>query len=207
MKTLFKRIGTATMLGALSISLAACGNDPTAVVPTATVPAINTLVTAAPATALPDSTPTTSAASESAPTASEPTATAPSVSTSTSTKLNLNTVTEAELMSTIPNFPSRMVREFQEYRPYTSIQQFRREIGKYVDQSQVTTWEKYVYVPVSPNDSDAETLMQLPGVTDTIAQSLISGRPYASNSAFLEALGNQVSADQATQAKTYLANE
>jgi hypothetical protein len=44
-------------------------------------------------------------------------------------KLNLNAVTEDQLLSTIPNFSTRMVRESMEYRPYISIQQFRKEIG------------------------------------------------------------------------------
>src|SRR5690349_10714428 len=72
----------------------------------------------------------------------------------TGAKLNLNTVSGDELLATIPNFPNRMVREFQEYRPYISIQQFRQEIGKYVDDAQVAEYEKYVYVPIAINDSD-----------------------------------------------------
>jgi radical SAM superfamily enzyme with C-terminal helix-hairpin-helix motif len=123
----------------------------------------------------------------------------------TCVKLNLNDLTEDELMSTIPNFTSRMVREFFEYRPYVSIQQFRREIGKYVDETQVTEWEQYVYVPVSPNDSDAETLMQLPGVDETIAATLIEGRPYVDNGAFLGALAAVVTAEQTAEAACYLA--
>lgn len=125
--------------------------------------------------------------------------------TATCTRLNLNTLTENDLMTTIPDFTARMVREFQEYRPYVSIQQFRREIGKYVDQAQVTEWEQYVFVPVDPNNSDAETLMQLPGVDEAAANALISGRPYADNQAFLDALGEQVDADQLAQASCYLA--
>ncbi|MEZ4730369.1 MAG: hypothetical protein R3E79_24845 [Caldilineaceae bacterium] len=77
-------------------------------------------------------------------------------------KLNLNTVTEDELLTTIPDFGNRMVREFFEYRPYISIQQFRREIGKYVDEAQVAEYEQYVYVPVNVNESDAATVMQIP---------------------------------------------
>ncbi|MEZ4518070.1 MAG: hypothetical protein R3C44_15035 [Chloroflexota bacterium] len=69
-----------------------------------------------------------------------------------------------------------MTREFLEHRPYISIQQFH-EIGKYVDDAQVTEWEQYVYVPVDPNNSDADTLQQLPGVDETIAADLIAGRP------------------------------
>ncbi len=56
-------------------------------------------------------------------------------------------MTGDELLATIPNFGDRMVREFGEYRPYVSIQQFRKEIGKYVDAAQVAEYEKYVYVP------------------------------------------------------------
>ena len=59
------------------------------------------------------------------------------VSEFTGAKLNLNTVTGDELLGTIPGFGNRMVREFQEYRPYISIQQFRQEIGKYVDAKEV----------------------------------------------------------------------
>ncbi|MEZ4671050.1 MAG: hypothetical protein R3E39_24360 [Anaerolineae bacterium] len=122
----------------------------------------------------------------------------------TCSKLNLNTLTSDELMSTIPNFSSRMVREFQEYRPYASIQQFRREIGKYVDAAQVTEYEQYVYVPVSPNDSDADTLQQLPGVDATTAATLMSSRPYESNQTFLEALAKLVTPDQLASASCFL---
>ena len=37
-----------------------------------------------------------------------------------------------------------MAREFDEYRPYTDMDQFRREIGKYVDEDEVARYEQYV---------------------------------------------------------------
>jgi hypothetical protein len=40
----------------------------------------------------------------------------------------------------------RMVHEFEEYRPYTSFEQFRREIGKYVDQKEVARLERYLVI-------------------------------------------------------------
>jgi DNA uptake protein ComE-like DNA-binding protein len=123
----------------------------------------------------------------------------------TCVKLNLNDVTGEALLATIPNFSNRMVREFQEYRPYVSIQQFRREIGKYVEANQVAEYEQYVYVPVVPNDADADTLMQLPGVDDAIAATLIAGRPYVSSQAFLQALGTVVDRQQLADASCYLA--
>jgi DNA uptake protein ComE-like DNA-binding protein len=118
--------------------------------------------------------------------------------------LNLNTVAEAELLATIPGFSARMVREFLEYRPYVSIRQFRQEIGKYVDENQIAEYEKYVYVPVDVNDSDAETLKQIPGVDDAVAAKLIAGRPYSSSEAFLDALAAQVTGEQLAEAACYL---
>ena len=57
--------------------------------------------------------------------------------------INLNTATDAEIL-TIPGLGQRMLREFKEYRPYKSIEQFRREIGKYVSKQEVARLEQYV---------------------------------------------------------------
>lgn len=57
--------------------------------------------------------------------------------------INLNTASDADILS-IPGMGQRMLREFKEYRPYKAIQQFRREIGKYVDDSEVARLERYV---------------------------------------------------------------
>jgi len=119
-------------------------------------------------------------------------------------KLNLNTATPEEFLS-IPGVGDRMVREFLEYRPYVSIQQFRREIGKYVSEEQVAAYEQYVYVPVDPNQADAETLQQLPGVDATIAADLIAARPYDSAEAFLARLTEYLPAEQVAAAQAYLA--
>lgn len=120
------------------------------------------------------------------------------------TKLNLNEATGDDYLAAIPGFSSRMVREFLEYRPYVSIQQFRREIGKYVGDDVVAGYEQYVYVPVDVNESDAETLQQLPGVDDAIAAELIAARPYDSSEAFLAALTQLVAADDLAAAPGYL---
>lgn len=119
-------------------------------------------------------------------------------------RINLNDMTREQLLETIPDFGSRMVREFFEYQPYVSIQQFRREIGKYVDDEQVAFYEAYIYVPVDVNDSDAETLKQIPGLDDDGAQALMAARPFDSNEAFLEGLSAFVDAEQLQAAATYL---
>jgi DNA uptake protein ComE-like DNA-binding protein len=57
--------------------------------------------------------------------------------------VNLNTATDEDILS-IPGLGQRMLHEFKEYRPYKSIEQFRREIGKYVDKNEVARLERYV---------------------------------------------------------------
>jgi DNA uptake protein ComE-like DNA-binding protein len=57
--------------------------------------------------------------------------------------INLNTASDADIL-TIPGIGQRMLGEFKEYRPYKAIQQFRREIGKYVDDKEVARLERYV---------------------------------------------------------------
>lgn len=119
-------------------------------------------------------------------------------------KLNINTASQTDLMNAIPNLGSRMIHEFEEYRPYKSIQQFRKEIGKYVGQDQVAEYEKSIFVPIDENQSDSPTLQQIPGLDATEAQQIIAARPYASRDAFLEKLRGMVSADELAIAKTYL---
>jgi DNA uptake protein ComE-like DNA-binding protein len=120
------------------------------------------------------------------------------------TKVNLNTASGDDFLAAIPGLGNRMVREFMEYRPYISIQQFRQEIGKYVDDAQVAEYEKYVYVPIAINDSDAETLQQIPGLTADEAASLLAARPFESTDGFLTKVSEYISSDELEIAKTYM---
>jgi DNA uptake protein ComE-like DNA-binding protein len=43
--------------------------------------------------------------------------------------VNLNGASDEDILS-IPGAGKRMLREFKEYRPYTNIEKFRKEIGK-----------------------------------------------------------------------------
>lgn len=60
--------------------------------------------------------------------------------------VNLNTATDEDILS-IPGLGPRMLREFKEYRPYQNIEQFRREIGKYVSPKEVARFERYLTLP------------------------------------------------------------
>jgi DNA uptake protein ComE-like DNA-binding protein len=59
--------------------------------------------------------------------------------------VNLNTATDEDILS-IPGAGSRMVREFKEYRPWRSKEQFEREIGKYVDAKEVARLWRFVVI-------------------------------------------------------------
>lgn len=147
------------------------------------------------------------ACSASSSTAAEGNA-SPAVQTANpASKVNLNAASGDDFLAAIPGLGNRMVREFMEYRPYFSIQQFRREIGKYVDQAQVAAYEQYVYVPIAINDSDSETLQQIPGLSADEAAALMAARPFASDEAFLSKLGEYVSADELEIARAYLGGD
>ncbi|NRB65546.1 MAG: helix-hairpin-helix domain-containing protein, partial [Saprospiraceae bacterium] len=58
---------------------------------------------------------------------------------------NLNTTAEADFQL-IPGVGDRMAHEFEEYRPYSNMEQFKKEIGKYVDDKELARLERFVYI-------------------------------------------------------------
>ena len=59
--------------------------------------------------------------------------------------MDLNTASDEDLL-TIPGLGNRMLREFKEYRPYKAVEQFRREMGKYVKPGEVSRLERYIVI-------------------------------------------------------------
>jgi DNA uptake protein ComE-like DNA-binding protein len=59
--------------------------------------------------------------------------------------VRLNTATDADILS-IPGAGNRMVREFKEYRPWKTKEQFEKEIGKYVNAREVARLWRYVVI-------------------------------------------------------------
>ena len=109
--------------------------------------------------------------------------------------LNLNTSAEDNFIM-IPGVGERMAHEFEEYRPYKSIKQFRKEIGKYVDEKEVTRYENFVFVPAELNTASEEDFKALPGVGDRIAHEFEEYRPYKSMAQFRKEIGKYVDAKE-----------
>jgi DNA uptake protein ComE-like DNA-binding protein len=59
--------------------------------------------------------------------------------------VNLNTATDDDILS-IPGAGARMVREFKEYRPWKTKEQFDKEISKYVGAKETARLWRYVVI-------------------------------------------------------------
>jgi DNA uptake protein ComE-like DNA-binding protein len=57
--------------------------------------------------------------------------------------VELNSASDEDILA-IPGVGSRMLHEFKEYRPYESMAQFERDIGKYVDDEELARLVDYV---------------------------------------------------------------
>lgn len=60
-------------------------------------------------------------------------------------KIDLNAASDDDIL-TIPGVGARMLREFKEYRPWKTIAQFDKEIGKYVKAEELARLRRYVEI-------------------------------------------------------------
>ena len=104
---------------------------------------------------------------------------------------NLN-ITEEKDFKMIPGVGDKMAHEFEEYRPYTSILQFKREIGKYVDEQEVARYLDYVFVPVELNTSSEDDIKALPGIGKKMTHEFLEYRPYKNLAQFRKEIGKYV---------------
>ena len=117
-------------------------------------------------------------------------------------QMNLNTAAREEIML-IPGMGNRMVREFLEYRPYTALTQFRKEIGKYVDDKEVARLEQYVFVPINLNTASDETLSSIPGATPQLIRTIKDLRPYKDMQEFRREIAKSVDSKEAARLERY----
>lgn len=117
--------------------------------------------------------------------------------------LNLNTATDDEIRM-IPNLGNRMLREFKEYRPYATMAQFRREMGKYVNEAEVARLEQYVFVPININTATDEDIQTIPGLGARMLREFKEYRPYDTIEKFRREIGKYVPAGEVSRLERYI---
>ena len=117
--------------------------------------------------------------------------------------MNLNTTAE-ENFQLVPGVGPRLAHEFEEYRPYQAMAQFRREIGKYVDEEEVARLEQYVFVPINLNTASDEEILAIPGVGPRLLHEFKEYRPYDSIEQFRREIGKYVDEEEISRLERYV---
>lgn len=118
--------------------------------------------------------------------------------------INLNTAPRAEILL-IPGVGPRMAHEFEEYRPYTGgLPQFRREIAKYVDATELARLEQYVFVPINLNTATDDEILSIPGLGPRMLREFKEYRPYSSMAQFRREIGKYVNARELGRLERYV---
>ena len=118
--------------------------------------------------------------------------------------VNLNTATREEILL-VPGVGERMAHEFEEYRPYRALPQFRREIGKYVDDDDdVARFERYVFVPIDLNTAGDEDILRIPGVGRRMLHEFKEYRPYLAIEQFRREIGKYVDDNEVARLERYV---
>lgn len=117
--------------------------------------------------------------------------------------IDLNDVTDEEILL-IPGVGSRMLHEFEEYRPYAGLGVFLREIGKYVDDAELARLAQYVYVRIDLNTASEEAILSIPGVGARMLHEFEEYRPYASMAQFRREIGKYVDDAELSRLERYV---
>lgn len=117
--------------------------------------------------------------------------------------INLNTARRAAILL-VPGVGARMAHEFEEYRPYKAMAQFRREIGKYVDDAEVARLEQYVFVPIDLNTATDADILSIPGLGPRMLREFKEYRPYRSIEQFRREIGKYVDQDEVARLERYV---
>ncbi len=116
---------------------------------------------------------------------------------------NLNTASRDEILL-IPGVGNRMLREFLEYRPYTALAQFHREIGKYVDDAELARLAQYVFVPIDLNTASDDDILSILGVGNRMLHEFKEYRPYKAIEQFRREIGKYVDVEEVACLERYV---
>jgi len=105
--------------------------------------------------------------------------------------VNLNTAAAPEVLL-IPRIARRMSHEFEEYRPWVSMAQFDKEIGKYVDAAEVRRLQQYVFIPLDLNTATDEAFKTIPNLPASMLREFKEYRPWKTKAQFEKEIGKYV---------------
>ncbi|MEO7273979.1 MAG: hypothetical protein ABIX28_12545 [Vicinamibacterales bacterium] len=105
--------------------------------------------------------------------------------------INLNTGTAPEILL-IPKVARRMTREFEEYRPWISMAQFDKEIGKYVDATEVARLKQYLFIPIDLNNATDDQFKTIPNLAGNMLREFKEYRPWKTQAQFDKEIGKYV---------------
>jgi DNA uptake protein ComE-like DNA-binding protein len=120
--------------------------------------------------------------------------------------VNLNTGTREEIIL-IPGSGNRMVREFDEYRPWKTWGQFDKEIGKYVGPEEVARLKQYVFIPVNLNTATDEDILSIPGAGNRMVREFKEYRPWKTQAQFEKEIGKYVGPKEVARLWRYVVIE
>ena len=109
--------------------------------------------------------------------------------------INLNTGTAPEVLL-IPRVAKRMTHEFEEYRPWVSMAQFDKEIGKYVDAAEVNRLKQYVFIPLELNTATDEQFKTIPNLAANMVREFKEYRPWKTKEQFDREISKYVGAKE-----------
>jgi DNA uptake protein ComE-like DNA-binding protein len=117
--------------------------------------------------------------------------------------VNLNVSPRDEILL-IPRAGNRMAREFDEYKPYSGYAQFRREIGKYVNEQEVAHLEQYTFIPIDLNSASDSAILSIPGAGPRVLREFKEYRPYPNIEKFRREMGKYWNEKEVARLERYV---
>jgi|RhiMethySRZTD1v2_1073278.scaffolds.fasta_scaffold03059_10 DNA uptake protein ComE-like DNA-binding protein len=117
--------------------------------------------------------------------------------------LNLNTATVPEILL-VPRIAQRMRIEFPEYRPWKTMAQFDREIGKYVGADETNRLKKYVFIPIDLNTATDDQILSIPGIARRMTIEFKEYRPWKTKEQFDREIGKYVGPQETARLWRYV---
>jgi predicted DNA-binding helix-hairpin-helix protein len=117
--------------------------------------------------------------------------------------VNLNISPREEILL-IPRAGNRMAREFDEYKPYVNYAQFRREIGKYVNEQEVAHLEQYTFIPIDLNTASDSAILSIPNAGPRVLREFKEYRPYPNIEKFRREMGKYWNEKEVARLERYV---